>query len=190
LVKNSWSGEGPNALTGPGWQKLLEVLSADRLDSLRRRLEKYFAWERVNEPEELAWECFLRLARKLQDGESIDAPEAYLFGVARMLSREARSRAAKTIGIMDDQEVAIADAPADDEEWAREALEDCLAALGQSQRKLLLRYYEGDGSARIRNREALARELGISVNALRNRALRLRETMEVCFGLKKKQKQQ
>jgi DNA-directed RNA polymerase specialized sigma24 family protein len=188
LVKNSWSGEGPNALTGAGWQSLLEVLSAERLESLRRRLEKYFAWERVNEPEELAWECLLRLARKLQEGESIDAPEAYLFGVARILLREARSKATKTAGIVEEKEAAPAESAWEDEEWAREALDECLATLGRSQRNLLLRYYDGEGSARIRNREALARELGISINALRNRALRLRESMEACFALKKKEK--
>ena len=50
------------------------------------------------------------------------------------------------------------------------SIERCLAALPESSRELIERYYTGE-------RAALARELGISLNTLRNRALRIREKL-------------
>ena len=43
-----------------------------------------------------------------------------------------------------------------------------------------LDYYGADGAERIATRQRLAGERGISINALRNRALRLREALEDC----------
>ena len=61
-----------------------------------------------------------------------------------------------------------------------DALSHCLDCLTSDNRQLLERYYSGDGSDRIRNRQTLAAELGIAINALRNRALRLRDSLENC----------
>jgi hypothetical protein len=41
-------------------------------------------------------------------------------------------------------------------------------------------YYAGEKRARIERRQRLAAQLGIEINALRNRALRLREKLETC----------
>ncbi|MET0224835.1 MAG: hypothetical protein ABW187_00170, partial [Dokdonella sp.] len=65
-------------------------------------------------------------------------------------------------------------------EAAVTALDGCLDRLGERARTLMLSYYGADGAQRIRARQRLARELGSSLNALRNRALRLRETLERC----------
>jgi DNA-directed RNA polymerase specialized sigma24 family protein len=61
-----------------------------------------------------------------------------------------------------------------------DALSHCLDCLTSDNRQLLERYYSGNGGDRIRNRQALAAELGIAINTLRNRALRLRDTLENC----------
>jgi DNA-directed RNA polymerase specialized sigma24 family protein len=69
--------------------------------------------------------------------------------------------------------------PRADEEQARlVSLELCLGKLPQPSRILLERYYTGDAAERIRNRQQLAAELGLDLNALRNRALRLRRQLE------------
>ncbi len=49
-----------------------------------------------------------------------------------------------------------------------------MATLEPEQRRLLLAYYQD------KQREWLATELGLTMNALRNRALRLREKLEKC----------
>lgn len=58
------------------------------------------------------------------------------------------------------------------------ALEASLAELPAESRDLIVRYYEGEKSVRIRNRRALAEQLGIPPNALRIRMHRLREKLE------------
>ncbi len=60
------------------------------------------------------------------------------------------------------------------------ALRTCLDAAGATARQLILSYYGGDGAVRIATRRRLADECGISLNALRNRALRLRDVLEDC----------
>jgi hypothetical protein len=60
------------------------------------------------------------------------------------------------------------------------ALEACLDTLAKADAALILDYYGADGSARIRLRQQLADSLGLSLNALRNRALRLRGKLEEC----------
>jgi DNA-directed RNA polymerase specialized sigma24 family protein len=54
-----------------------------------------------------------------------------------------------------------------------DAVERCLSTLPESSRDLIARYYCGE-------RAALAGELGISLNTLRNRALRIREKLYEC----------
>ena len=66
-----------------------------------------------------------------------------------------------------------------DEELA-DALEACLATLPAGARDLLARYYSADGRKRIALRQQMAEEMGMELNALRNRALRLRERLEEC----------
>ena len=61
----------------------------------------------------------------------------------------------------------------------REALETCLAALSDDDRRLLLAYHAGRGVERIARRAQLALELGVEPGALRVRAHRLR----VRFGV-------
>jgi DNA-directed RNA polymerase specialized sigma24 family protein len=61
-----------------------------------------------------------------------------------------------------------------------ECLEECLKKLAPEERQLLERYYSDSGKAKIENRKALAKELGITLNTLRTRAHRLKGTMKTC----------
>lgn len=73
-------------------------------------------------------------------------------------------------------------------ESALACLEECMDALDREQRALLIEYYRGNGKTRIENRRRLAEQLGIELNALRNRAMRLRERVETCVRAKLEQK--
>ena len=48
-------------------------------------------------------------------------------------------------------------------------------------RDLILKYYVDEGRTRIDNRRRLAQAFGISENALRSRAQRLRDGLECCI---------
>ena len=68
------------------------------------------------------------------------------------------------------------------EEYEAKCLEACFQEmLTPDEREFLLQYYEGDRQVRIQSRQRMAARLGIGLNALRNRALRLREKLETCL---------
>lgn len=148
-------------------------------EELRQRLIRYFRWERSAEPESHADEVLNRVARKLADGETIEGVERYAAGVARVLLRESVSRARRREEALKKMIDPVQD-PVDS--GPLEELEACLAELGPDQAGLILRYYAGDGSAHIAVRREMAREFGLELNALRNRALRIRERLETCVG--------
>ncbi len=59
-------------------------------------------------------------------------------------------------------------------------LRDCLQTLSTDNRELILQYYQGEKSEKINNRKRLMERLGVPVNTLRMRALRLRERLQGC----------
>ncbi len=155
-----------------------EEVAALQYEELRHRLIRYFRWERSAGPEDLADEVLNRVARKLEAGEVVEGVQRYAAGVARVLMRESLTRvkrqdlALKKMVQPDREPVVDPDALA--------CLEACLGKLGQEQARLILRYYAGSGSAHIAVRREIAEELGLEINALRNRALRIRERLEDC----------
>jgi len=183
---DSVSRQNTKELTEEALNKLLDQLhperseAGDRYERIRRKLLQFFRWERAEFPEEHADETLTRVARKLAGGEPIIDVERYIFGVARMISHEvAQQRFRHKVAV---EEMKHTPAPqVDTEEIAlASVLWDCLLSLPPATRTFILRYYEGDKQVRIRNRRAMSEELGIPLNALRNRALRLRERLEDC----------
>jgi len=158
--------------------------AAARYEGLRVRLVRYFTWERCAFPEERADEAFNRVARRLAEGEAIQNVEHYTSGVARLLAKEyvaeriREERAYSGWAAMRSNELDGADGA----EYEAACLETCLAeALSAEERDFLLQYYEGDRQVRIRSRQRMAARLGIGLNALRNRALRMRDKLESCL---------
>lgn len=147
-------------------------LAGKRYEALRRKLLDLFAWERCESPDELTDELFNRLARKVSEGVSIPHMDRYSFGIARLLIQEhVRDRRRRETALREWRVVGGSSRDSD----TLSAVEDCLAALPVESRGLIERYYAED-------RAALAREFGISVNALRNRALRIREELFRCVS--------
>jgi DNA-directed RNA polymerase specialized sigma24 family protein len=173
-------------LTEEALNKLLDQLhlkrseAGEKYEKIRRKLIQFFCWERAEFPEEHADEALNRVARKLVAGEPIVDVERYIYGVARMISHEVDHQRRRHKAAIQEMKHAPA-AQIDAEEVVLAAvLWDCLLTLPPDTRAFILRYYEGDKQARIRNRQAMSEELGIPLNALRNRALRLRERLEDC----------
>jgi DNA-directed RNA polymerase specialized sigma24 family protein len=125
----------------------------------------------------LADETLDRVARRAAEGESIERPVSYIFGVARRVLLERKS---STLLLPLSEENAPAPPPAQDEKQLTN-LDSCLNELPPESRALLLEYYSADASARIRVRQNMADRLGLSLNALRNRCLRLRQSLEECM---------
>jgi DNA-directed RNA polymerase specialized sigma24 family protein len=174
-------------LTQDAFDRLLIALGGDR-DSgsekyleIRSNLTRFFEWRGCPFPEDHADETFNRIAKKIDEGEDILNPGGYARGVARLLlleimkSRQREQSALNEIGTASDVYVA-----ADDGEDRLECLRKCLQTLSADNRELILQYYQGEKSEKIRNRKKLLDRLGVPVNTLRMRALRLRERLQGC----------
>ena len=188
------SPEGARGLTAAGLAGLLARLDPDpdraalAYQSLRQTLVKFFDWRGAWSPEEGADETLDRLARKLAAGDQVSDVRSFAHGIARhVLLEQSRSPEAR-LARSDETELdalAAADATADataDEEPLGVCLERCLAELPAESRDLILQYYVDRGRAKIENRRRLAASLGLSDNALRSRAQRVRDRLERCIA--------
>jgi DNA-directed RNA polymerase specialized sigma24 family protein len=166
-------------LNSEAFDSLLRRLSEDpdeasrQYEALRRRLTDLFAWERSETPEDLADEALNRLARRLSEGVTIEGGIGrYAFGIARLLLQEdARARRTREAAL---HELPLRLRPNEVSEALR-LLYLCLDELPPSSRDLIERYYRDP-------RPTLARALGLSLNALRNRAMRVREALADCVS--------
>jgi DNA-directed RNA polymerase specialized sigma24 family protein len=165
------------------FEALLAALDPDRgsasaeYERIRRRLIRFFSIHQAQSPEDLADAAFNRIARRIAEGEQIRNARQYLSGIARILLLEDSGKRRREEYVLRMAGNA-SNSPPDQE--LPEALEACLAMLPAEARNLLARYYGADGRKRITLRQQMAEEMGIELNTLRNRALRLRERLEEC----------
>lgn len=151
-------------------------------ERLRTRLLAFFRFRFPAQADVLADQALDRLARRLSDGTAVDSLDSYVLGIARLLVLEEENRQRKerlgAVEAMRDLELNRWEAEIDP---ALPALRACLASLGQEGANFILEYYAADdGAARIARRQRMAETSGVSLNALRNRALRLRLSLEKC----------
>ena len=181
LVGQKWT------LTQETFDKLLIALGGDRESGsekyleIRNNLTRFFEWRGCSFPEDHADETINRIAKKVAEGEAILNPSGYAMGVARLLfleilkSQQREELALNELGTASEIQV-----ESDDGEARLECLQDCLQTLSPDNRELILQYYQGEKSEKIKNRKKLLEHLGIPVNTLRMRALRLRERLQGC----------
>ena len=144
---------------------------------LHRKLVRLFDWRSVQPSEELADEVLNRAARRFREGvlPTHEDPFPYLRGIAFLVYKEVVRREAVPPPWMPPPD----EAPDPEAERRLEALERCLDSLPADQRKLVVDYH-GDGD-RIRIRQQIGAELGISLQTLRLRIHRLRKRLEDCL---------
>ena len=63
-----------------------------------------------------------------------------------------------------------------------DCLARCLEELPPEGRRLILGYYSVEGRSTIETRKLMAESLGLTENALRSRAQRIRDRLERCIG--------
>jgi|SRR5215470_3697181 len=175
------------ALTQEAFDRLLASLGPDRDSAgekyleIRGNLTRFFEWRGCPFPEDHADETLNRVAKRLAEGEEIRNPSSYCIGVARMLLLEIskdRAREHQALG-----EIASSQSDASEDSGTEaniECLRGCLQNLPADNRELIIQYYQGEKGAKIANRKKLTERFGVPVNALRMRALRLRERLQAC----------
>jgi DNA-directed RNA polymerase specialized sigma24 family protein len=171
-------------LTTSAFNKFLTFLNADRelagwkYVTLYDKLTKFFEWRGCDAPDSYADETINRVARRIDQGVVITNFNGFLFGVARKVLTEALKRMAKERRLL--AELARLDHAPEQTCEADELLaciENCLRVMPAESRGLLLAYYQAS-SSNIEQRRELARQYGISLNALRVRVHRFRVMLE------------
>lgn len=162
-----------------------EASGAREYLQIRQKLTLLFRYRGCYIPEELADETIDRTARAVlkPDFQYHGDPIAFFRGVARnvyleWLRKEQRFRlepisdADAVLGKLDDCH------QPDDKLQA--CFNRCLNTLPREKKMLLIRYYQSEKRAKIDERQLLAEELGIGVNALRIQVFRLRSMLRKC----------
>lgn len=179
--------------SGPAFEALLRALhpererAAEKYEEIRQRLRRFFRWRGARWADELTDETIDRVGRRVAGGEVIRAPDVgrYFLGVARNVLRESWQRERQRgpeyeASILADQRAESSKAARQDQEARLDCLDHCLAELPADTRDLVLRYYRGQGGAKIEDRRALAAQLGVNQGTLRIRLHRLRLRLEAC----------
>jgi DNA-directed RNA polymerase specialized sigma24 family protein len=184
------------ALTPYAFKGLLKWLDeginseGEKYLEMRRRLISYFDRKNCSAPDELTDETLNRVARRLEEeGEIVtEAAARYCYIVARFVFLEYLRERNEEIPLDAINALAATNQPAiseaEDESLHRErmltCLDQCTEKLDPKHRELIVRYYYGERRIKIDNRLALAKQLGLTVNALSIRACRIRDKLEVC----------
>lgn len=176
------------SLTREAFDRLLQELGSDpdaaarEYEVLRKRLIAFFDWRGADAPEALADEAIDRVARKLEQHETIENMRAYLLGVARNVWREAERLRARARVAVDTLTRPAWDETTEADEERIAHLGRCLQELPGDARALIVAYYQGAGKAHLAERKLLAQRLGIAYATLKTRAHRIRQRLEECLG--------
>jgi len=175
------------------FDRLLAWLDQDReqaglvYEKIRRRLITIFAARDCSVPEELADETIDRVSRRVADiANDYSGDKAlYFFGVANNVHHEhlKRPSSPEREEELSYRERELSDPYSyfePDPELVHHCLEHCLGRFPVDERAMVLRYYSLEKQAKIGLRKQMADELGVSINTLRLRVLRMKEKLQPC----------
>ncbi|MEW6125731.1 MAG: sigma-70 family RNA polymerase sigma factor [Acidobacteriota bacterium] len=176
-------------ITQEAFDKFLVCLDADRVlageayERVRSKLISFFAWRGFHFAEDHADETINRVVRKIDHGDEIRDVSTYVFGVARMLTLELLKEREKHNAALNELPPPVEENRDEDEDAQIRiaCLKQCLQNLTEENRDMILAYYTQEKGAKIENRKRLAERLKLPLNALRIRALRVREKLEKCI---------
>ncbi len=182
------------SLTATSFQLLLDRLDADpsvaaeKYEILRIKIAHLHRWRGCAESQadELADITLDRVAAKLTDGDLVENVNAFASAVARFVALE-HSRKNKLDAVGDD----LPETPVepnldflDDPDERMKCLRRCVATtLTDEDKRLVVGYYDTDADEKAKiARKRLADSLGLTINALKVRACRLRMRLEECIN--------
>lgn len=183
-----------SGMSGTAFTRLLRWLDdgsdsqGERYLEMRRRLVAYFDRRNRPAPDVLADETFDRVSRTLEESGRIKVtpPARYCYVVARFVLLEDIRKSRRDVPFEETraamQQTRTGTATDDAADQSLDCLGRCLNTLKPEDRHLIVEYYRDAKRQRIDRRRELARELGITMNALGIRAWRLRASLERCVG--------
>jgi DNA-directed RNA polymerase specialized sigma24 family protein len=182
-------------LTGDALHRLLHWLDEGKdsdglgYHEMRRELARRFKRRGCPSAEDLADKTLDRVARRLEEEGSITgiSPAQYCYTIARTVFLEYwGSPEYRQVNLDEGAEPVVDSAMVDNEREEQEKLMDCLERcmqeLDPASREMIIEYYQGEKHVKIENRKVMAGRLKVSIEALRNRAVRIRARLEACIS--------
>jgi DNA-directed RNA polymerase specialized sigma24 family protein len=176
-------------LTQEAFDEVLAWLHPDReqaarkYEAIRNKLIRIFMYRGCTPAEVLADKTINQVTKKvhkIKDTYEGD-PALYFYGAARNIINDYFKNLPDEVPVTPEILAAPpADEP-DESEREHECLEKCLGVMTQPDRELLLEYYREDGGAKIEHHKEMARRRGVTLNALRILACRLRARFKECM---------
>jgi len=177
------------AQSGPAhesFERFLHWLSPDRdlalrkYDEIMQKTRKHFVRKACLDSEDLVAETRDRVVKIVSSGSNYPNQEALFFSVATNVWHE-HLRKPRLGSLPDDDLLPIVPQETEEKELQANCLERCLAQLSDSERDLIVRYYQGRGRNNIDARKQLMAEHG-GENTLRVKAFRIRTKLRACMG--------
>lgn len=174
-------------LTQEAFDRFLAELDLDRdkagekYEYIRLKLLKYFQWCGSHAPDIDADETINRVTRRIDEGQNVSNLHGYIYGVAKLVHAETLKRRNRS-QVLDEASFINLSAKEVDSDTApyHECLESCLENLNQEDREVITEYYKYRKTEKINCRKRLAARLGISLNTLRVKMHRQRQSLEAC----------
>lgn len=186
------------ALTQEAFEALLNRLHADReqagirYETLRLKLIYFFEVRSCPAADSLADETINRLAHKLSEGEDIQKIDAFALTIARFIWLESHKKTPLLSfdELLTSQEFELAlrqeRGTSDEIEERLQLMRECLAELPPEKLALLRAYFQISGPNQAEQRHQLARQMGISENALYLQIHRTRQKLMITLALRLK----
>jgi len=174
-------------LTQAEFDRLLTWLDADReraaesYEVIRHGLIELFESRCCGDAEDLADNTINTVARKVEQIAPTYSgkPAHYFYGVAKNVLHEYfRDR---TVPLDDLTPATPVTSETEDRERVFQCLDQCLDQLLAEDRDLIVTYYQANKRKKIDMRQHLGTNLGLTSNALRVRAHRVRKNLEACI---------
>ncbi len=156
--------------------------AARKYEKIRQRLIQIFCGRGCYEAEELADITFDRVTTRLPSiiETYTGKPALYFYGTANNVYHEWIRKQTKQTQI--EFEDAVKQKQSIESNGEIECLEQCLENLPAEQRNLVIGYYNGNKSSKIKVRKKLAESLGINSGTLQIRLHRIRQGLRQCIA--------
>ena len=157
--------------------------AAEAYRIVHARLTRFFNLKNMADPATMADEVMDRLAASMasRGAAEIESPAAFALGIARHLLQEEWRRLAREKEAIREWTGTVRTEHDHEKELTMASLDNCLGRMPAAKREMLQAYYGWTGAEKIAHHRRMADELGLTVNALRNRLLRARTELLTCL---------
>lgn len=168
------------------WLDADREAAALRYEKLRGSLVAYFAKRQCVAAEDLADDVLNRAMEHSlkQTALLFNKPLPYVFGIARNVYRQHVNKQFGMNGVVDWRALPSGDFSLENEEKERisRCLRHCMQKLKRKDHRAFVLYYLKETDAKDQFRLHLAGEFGLTINAMRLKMMRLRETLRGCIS--------